>query len=763
MDLVRLQPRPLTLYTSRGRTVLATHLDGQVRPDRDIGLFVCETRLLSRYEYRIDGLPLEPSALSNVEQHTWLGYYFTAAPAAAAVDRGPGSGMPTRATEDTLELRVFRRVGEGLHEDLQLTNFSREASSFVLTLCLEADFADYVESGGDRQQTGQCVASWDAAARSLTFSYRASVDKRDDRGPASFSSSLTIRVNESPAPARWNGRALGFPLTLAPGAAASVCLTFLAVVQDSPLEPPAGCNGRGEHAAFDGRTAVFLEHAARIGDRPSPPAGERVLDTLGQARDDLAALRLFDLDHDAGAWIPAAGLPVYVALFGRDSLTTAWQSAILGPEMMKGTLLELSRWVGRTDDPWRDEQPGRLLHEAHTGPTSVLGITPRQRYYGSVTTSGFYPVVLAELWHWTGDRQLVEHLLPTALDALEWLDRDSDRDHDGFYEYRTRSRAGVEHQAWKDSHDAIVDANGREVAPPIATCEEQAFVYVAKLHLAEVCWWLERKDAARRLWRDARELKERFNDRFWMEPEGFYAMGLDAADRPIRSISSNPGHCLAAGIVDTERAAKTADRLMAPDLFSGWGIRTLSATNPAYNPYSYHRGSVWPVEQGSFAMGFLRYGLHDHLARLTRAAFDAAAIFEHGRLPELFAGHARTADQPFPALYPQANSPQAWSASALLLMVQAVLGLYPYAPLRALFVDPHLPAWLPSLTLRGLRVGEASVDLRFERHASGRSDFAVLEKRGRLHVIRQPSPWSLTAGAGERIRDVIESLLPRGG
>jgi glycogen debranching enzyme len=393
----------------------------------------------------------------------------------------------------------------------------------------------------------------------------------------------------------------------------------------------------------------------------------------------------------------------------------------------------------------------------------VLGITPRQRYYGSVTTSGFYPVVLAELWHWTGDRQLVEHLLPTALDALEWLDRDSDRDHDGFYEYRTRSRAGVEHQAWKDSHDAIVDADGREVAPPIATCEEQAFVYVAKLHLAEVCWWLERKDAARRLWRDARELKERFNDRFWMEPEGFYAMGLDAADRPIRSISSNPGHCLAAGIVDTERAAKTADRLMAPDLFSGWGIRTLSATNPAYNPYSYHRGSVWPVEQGSFAMGFLRYGLHDHLARLTRAAFDAAAIFEHGRLPELFAGHARTADQPFPALYPQANSPQAWSASALLLMVQAVLGLYPYAPLRALFVDPHLPAWLPSLTLRGLRVGEASVDLRFERHASGRSDFAVLEKRGRLHVIRQPSPWSLTAGAGERIRDVIESLLPRGG
>jgi glycogen debranching enzyme len=275
-----------------------------------------------------------------------------------------------------------------------------------------------------------------------------------------------------------------------------------------------------------------------------------------------------------------------------------------------------------------------------------------------------------------------------------------------------------------------------------------------------VCWWLDRKDIAGRLWREARDLKQRFNDRFWMQPEGFYAMGLGADGRLIRSISSNPGHCLAAGIVDSERAAVTADRLMAPDLFSGWGIRTLSAQHPAYNPYSYHRGSVWPVEQGSFAIGFLRYGLHDHLCRLGRAVFEAAALFEHERLPELFAGHARTADQPFPALYPQGNSPQAWSASALFVIVQALLGLYPYAPLRTLLLDPHLPEWLPSLTLRGLRVGEASVDLEFTRTERGRTDYRVLDTRGTLHVVRQPSPWSLTAGVGERIRDVIESLLP---
>jgi glycogen debranching enzyme len=450
---------------------------------------------------------------------------------------------------------------------------------------------------------------------------------------------------------------------------------------------------------------------------------------------------------------------VYVALFGRDTLTTAWQGALLGPEMLRGTLAELARWPGRADDRWRDEQPGKLLHEAHTGPTALLNVNPRARYYGSITTSGFFPVVLAELWHWTGDRALVERLLPTALGGLEWLDRYGDTNGDGLYEYRTRSPAGVKHQAWKDSRDAIVDEDGREVEPPIATCEEQAFVYVAKLHLAEVCWSLDRKDVARRLWREAHELKRRVNDRYWMESEGFFAMALGPSGEQIRSVSSNPGHCLAAGVVEEACVAPIADRLMAPDLFSGWGVRTLSAQHPAFNPYSYHRGSVWPVEQGSFAMGFLRYGLIEHLTRLAGAIFDAATLFEHSRLPELFSGHARSEDQPFPALYPQGNSPQAWSASTLFLIVQALLGLYPYAPLRTLLLDPHLPAWLPELTLGGLRVGDATIDLHFSRAESGRTDYRVLDLRGTLHIVRQPSPWSLTAGAGERIRDVIESLL----
>lgn len=271
-------------------------------------------------------------------------------------------------------------------------------------------------------------------------------------------------------------------------------------------------------------------------------------------------------------------------------------------------------------------------------------------------------------------------------------------------------------------------------------------------------WWLDEKDEARRLYREAVELKKRFNGAFWMEDEGFFAMGLDARGRQIRAIGSNPGHALAAGIVDDALVKRTAARLLAPDLWSGWGVRTLSTDNPAFNPYSYHRGSVWPVENGSFSLGFLRYGLHGELETLCRGQFEAARLFDFHRLPEVLSGHARDEAHPFPALYPQTNSPQAWSASAVLCLLQSLLGLYPYAPLKMLLLDPHLPEWLPEITVRNLRVGKASITLRFHRKGK-ESAYEILEQRGTLHVLRQPSPWSLTAGFAERVKDVLTSLL----
>jgi glycogen debranching enzyme len=369
-------------------------------------------------------------------------------------------------------------------------------------------------------------------------------------------------------------------------------------------------------------------------------------------------------------------------------------------------------------------------------------------------------VVVSELWHWTGKKELVQPLIEPMLRAIRWMDSYSDLDGDGFYEYQTRSTQGTKHQAWKDSRDAIADEEGKQVEPPIATCEEQGFIYMAKFRAAELLWLMGDKDEVKRLYREAKDLKKRFNEAFWMEDLGFYAMGLGSDNRHIRSIGSNAGHLLATGIADESLVERTISRMFAPDLFSGWGIRTLSTDNPAYNPFSYHRGSVCPVEQGTFTLDFLRYGLLGWTEKLARAVFESSALFDFHRLPEVFSGHARDDQHPFPALYSQTNWPQAWSASMIFNVLQAMLGLYPFAPLGLLVVDPHLPEWLPEFTFHNLRVGDAAVTLQFQRNADGTSDYRVLEISGKLHVIRQPSPWSLTAGAGERIIDILHSFLP---
>ena len=763
--LVRLRPRVETIYVSQGRTVLATGRDGFVREGGGQGLFAYQTRLLSRYRYLIDGRPPTPAALSNVEQHSWLGYYITLAP---GVDPGPpdqGSGLMQAATEQTLELRLSRHVGAGVHEDVDLTNFTLEAVGFDLELEVEADFADQEETVRERRQHGMIERRWRGDRGELSFDYRAenTYAHRGEAGASRIRRGVTLRFGRATSPPsfdRGRGR-VRFRVELAPRAQWHACVEVVPFIDGARLEPQYDCREfRGVRNELDRRRQIFLEEATRFATPETETLAQTVVGALEQAKRDLASLRLYDLDQGERAWMAAAGLPIYTAVYGRDALTSAWQASLAGTGMMRGTLPELARRQGREANDWRDEQPGRMLHEAHAGPLAALGYTPRSRYYGSLTTSSFFPVVVSELWHWTGDEGLVRALVPAALGALRWLDRYADLDGDGFYEYRTRSEQGVKHQGWKDSADAIVYEDGRAVEPPVATCEEQGFAYLAKLHMSEVLWWLGEKDEAKRLYREAGELKERFNERFWMEDEGFFAMGLDCEKRQIKSVGSNPGHCLATAIVDESLVARTAERFMREDLFTGWGVRTLSDRHPAFNPYSYHRGSVWPVENGTFALAFLRYGLHDCAERITRAQFEAAALFDFYRLPELFGGQQRDDAHPFPALYPQANSPQAWSASAVFTLLQSLVGLYPYAPLNLLLLDPHLPAWLPEITLSGLRVGGAKVSIRFFRGDDGASDYEVLDKEGTLHTLRQPSPWSLTATWAERLKDALTSLLP---
>jgi glycogen debranching enzyme len=754
-ELVRIRPRPNAVHIGRGRSVLATATDGLIGDHPDHGLFVHETRMLSRWRYFIDAREPSPNAFSAVRQNHWLGYFVIAAPGVTPPPPDDGSGQVPGESRNTLELRVTRLIDDGLHEDVDLTNYTTEATSFVFAIEADADFADQAETRV-RRQRGECATRWDAALRCLTFDYVAR------NGAATLHRGVEIAIDRTEAAPSYAGGRLSFAVTLAPKQRWHACLLLTAVVDGARLPAPPECYAaQPDAASHEESVRIFLDETTRFETVESPAMTADVIATVEQARSDLAALRLFDLDRGQRAWTVAAGLPLYVALFGRDTLTAGWQAGMLGPEIMSGTLHTLGELQGTRVDDWRDEQPGKMLHEAHTGPLSMLDYNPRRRSYSSITTSGLYAFIVAELWHWTGDKDLVRPFIEPALRALQWLERYGDIDGDGFYEYQRRSPMGPVHQGWKDSPDAIVYEDGAPVDPPIATCEEQAFVHVAKLHLAETLWFLGERDLSRKLYGQAVELKKRFNEAFWMEDEGFFALALDAQKRPVRSIASNAGHCIAAAIADASLVERTAGRLFAPDLFSGWGIRTLSSDHPRYNPYSYHLGSIWPVEHGTFAVGFWRYGLYERVQQIARAQFEAAALFEYHRLPELFGGQPRDEQHPFPGVYPNANPLQAWSSSSVFSLLQAMLGLYPYAPLKMLVLDPHLPEWLPEITLRDLRVGKARVTIRFRRRADGRTTYRILDQMGTLHVVRQATPWSLTSQPAARLRDALASLLPR--
>lgn len=745
-DLTRIRARPDLIQISHGRSVFITDAEGCVGNSAGQGLYVDETRLISRWGYLINGVAPIANASSVVQQHRWCGYFVTVAPGSKAPPKDHGSGQVPDYSRQTLELYVSRTTNDGLCDEVQVTNYSSATSVFELTLRVDADFADQIESDGTIIQR-EVRRQWLESELTIRFEAEWHHDGRSLRRGAVVSFEHNEpRVSYAEGTLTWR-------LSLPPGQGWRTTVRARPVFDELPslrVSPQLSTAGDVEHSAL-------LEPLTSIdGDRSFTAA--QVKTTIDQARSDLAAMRMPTGATTERGWTVAAGLPLYLSLFGRDTLTAGWQAGLLGPELMIGALDVLASMQGTVVDDWRDEQPGKMLHEAHAGPLAQLGWGARDRSYSSITTSGLYAFVLAELWHWTGDRDLVRRYVEPALRALAWLDRDGDPDGDGFYEYEARSPVGPVHQAWKDSPDAIVHEDGSDVDMPIATCEEQAFVYAAKVLMAETMWSLGEPAIAERLALQAAALKKRFNEIFWMEEEGTYALALDGRKRLVRTIASNAGHCIAAGIADTARVRRIADRLFQPDLFSGWGIRTLSTNHPRYNPFSYHLGSVWPVEQGTFALGFWRYGLHDRVQQLARAQFEAASMFEHNRVPELFGGHARDREHPFPGIYPNSNPLQAWSSSSVLMMLQAMLGLYPYAPLDLLVLDPHLPEWFPEVVLRDLRIGASTATIRFRRGNDGRTRIRVIEKSGPLRLLRQPSPWSLTTNSGERIADVLASL-----
>jgi glycogen debranching enzyme len=411
------------------------------------------------------------------------------------------------------------------------------------------------------------------------------------------------------------------------------------------------------------------------------------------------------------------------------------QTLALSPRFAVATLHALGHFQADAYDDERDMQPGKILHEIRHGELAHLHLIPHTPYYGTHDATTLFLWAAAEAWRWHGDRAAVDKLRPHVDQALGWIDTDGDFDGDGLQEYKTRAKeGGYYHQGWKDAGDGIVEADGSTPPLPIALCEHQAYAVAAKRAWAAVVEEVyEDAEQAAALRAQAERLRDQLEERFWWEAEDTYYLGLNGEKKPIESVASNPGHLLWSGVVDADRARRVARRLLADDMWSGWGVRTLSAHHPAYNPFSYQLGSIWPHDNAIIATGFRNYGLDEEAAQVARAIFDAADRFQARRLPELYAGLARDPGG-FPVQYLGANVPQAWAAGSLVHLVTALLGLRADAPAGALDLHPFLPDWLGEVTLENLQVGDVAVDVAVRRAREGGHELEVKRRHGHIEV-----------------------------
>jgi glycogen debranching enzyme len=720
--------RPERSVAHGGYTVLLCRGDGSI-DEPGTGLYDLDTRILSTYVLRLDDQrPKAVGTCAAVADH-WS--------ATLHLRRAGGTPEGPALPQDAWAIHVERRIGCGMEETLTIRNESMVDASARLTIDLDADFVDVLRAPPGAPDPRIEVA-WTAADARLEFRARREHAGREDiRG---------VAVAVEPTPAEVDvvdgsptARRLAFNIDLEPRRERIITLTFASLADGTWRTPDQAARRRGAAEEWRARRTSVETPEALVG-----PAIER-------AADDLLALRAWELEpsSDGSAWVPHAGVPFFTGFFGRDALTTGWQAAMLGAEPLRGALEIAARSQGTRHDPWTEEEPGRMVHEMRRGPVAMLGLRPHRAYYGSQTTGSMFLLGLSEAWHWTGDDELLHRHRDAAVRAIDWAESIADPDGDGFLEYDRQSPDGLKNQGWKDSDEAIRYPDGRIVVDPISTVEEQAFHYLALQRMAEVLSALEEpRDRVDALLRRAARLRAAWHRAFWMPEERYYALALDPDEQQVRTIASNVGHALGTGIVPPEHAEAVADRLMAEDMFSGWGVRTLSSGHPSFNPFAYHLGAVWPVENATIAVGLKRYGLDDHLDQLLDGLFAAIASCRDLRLPEALTGHDRR-DLPTPLPYPGSQSPQAWSASATVQSLQVMLGLYPFAPAGVLgLVRPRLPAWLPSVTLRGLRVGDAVATIRFERQDDGSANHSVIDQDGSLHIIEVPPPNAIAGSDG---------------
>jgi glycogen debranching enzyme len=674
---------------------------GQLHAEALYGLFAGDTRVLSTYKFELNGSAWD--LLGRVclghGSGQWHFQNKTVRDALGEIEAG------------TVVFTLRRRVDGALHDDFEIVSFAQRDVGLRFVIQLDADFADLFEVKEEK------VPSRLRAVRLL----------RDDGFTlryerAGFARALHLRFAPH-QPDVLVGSRLHFDLALAHGDRWRCCLEAAPEV-----ERRVAVMASDPHRPEPDRVAAL--------DRLRLRAAPLLALPFERGRQDLHAIAL--PQANAPPFV-AAGVPWFLTLFGRDALLPALMAGVAGSWLAEGALAALASHQAAQRDDFRDAEPGKLPHELRRDEKTHRGELPYSPYYGTHDAPSLYCLTLWHAWRWTGQRELLDRHLETAMRAIAWCESLGDGDGDGLQEYSSRSPKGYRNQGWKDAGDAVVDGQGRPAEPPLATVELQGYLFAAHLAMAELLGVCGDAAGAQRQREAAWALRQRVEQRYWMEDAGFYAFALDRDKRQVDAIASNPAHLLWCGLPDAERAAAVARRLLEPDLFSGWGLRTLSSDNPAYNPVSYQRGSVWPFDTLIAAAGLWRYGETEAAFALIEGMLQAAGRFESNRLPELFGGFERSYSVPVP--YRKANAPQAWSAAVPLLATQLMLGVVPDAPQGRCHVRPCLPPWLPELALEGLRVGEGTVDIAARREG-GRTVIVRMKGEG-IEVVEGMPPAPL--------------------
>ncbi|HKR99140.1 MAG TPA: glycogen debranching N-terminal domain-containing protein, partial [Candidatus Dormibacteraeota bacterium] len=680
--ITAVHPHP-SVKINHGATFLVTDQQGSIPAGTqgEYGLYSSDTRFLSRHELRINGR--RPESVASVR----LSFRHARWHMVADSIVGPDGDMREARVALTLDRLISLNQ---MHEDITLHTYARAPVTALLEVALESDFADLFEVRFRSWQRRADLNTWWVGPGSLESRYQ----NQD------FVRRCLVRAITQTGGITYANGALRIPVDLVPGVEWKLCLQYDLLTSDDEMPPiankcafVAGEDDPLRMARSWQRTMAAVE-----------PADIRLQFAYERAVEDFAALRLHEQESAPDRWMPAAGLPWFMALFGRDSLIASIQAMVAQPAVAMGTLENLARWQSDVDDPERDAEPGKIPHELRVGEWAHFGLVPHRPYYGTADATPLYLLLLGESFRWTGDSAALANFRETAERCLEWVDRYGDRDGDGFQEYATRSSKGYRNQAWRDAHDGVLDETGTFPELPIATSEMQAYVYGAKLGMAPLFEAWGDHARAKALRGEAAELRRRFIEAFWLPDVQELAFLLDGSKRAVRTVVSNSGHCMWMGILDEERGRAAGRRLMRPDMFTGWGVRVLSDKHPSFDPHSYQRGSVWPHDSVIAAAGLRRYGMAEEAWTILDGLLGAVMCFEDIQMPELFAGLPKS-EIAVPVPYRMANVPQAWAAGAVLHMVRVLLGLEPDVASGRVYLDPALPAWCTRLELRKLRLG----------------------------------------------------------